>query len=269
MLLQYSGWLAKLSDFLNPLFHFLGLSGQSALVFLTSIFLNIYSAIAVITTLSLTQREITILAFMCLVSHNLIVEVLILKKTGSNPWRMLLIRLFTSILGAMALNYLLPASLSQSLNHALSAHESTGFLQQLRSWGVNTLWLSGKVILFVTMLMILQKSLEKLGVLKLIGKALAPLLMLMGLPRDTAFLWLVANVLGLGYSAAIMFEHAEKGSISRKNNDLLNHHIAVCHSLLEDTLLFVAIGVSAGWISIPRLIAATGIVWTVRLLRRD
>ncbi len=271
LLLQYSGWLAKISEFLNPLFHYLGLSGQSALVFLTSIFLNIYSAIAVITTLNLTPREITILAFMCLVSHNIIVEVLILKKTGSNALRMLLIRLLTSIIGALILNYLLP--ITPSLHHPITPSPlspshlvaQSPFLPELTHWSLNTLALSLKVVFFVTGLMILQKSLEKLGVLSLVGKTLAPFLRIMGLPKDTAFLWLVANVLGLGYSAAIMFQHADDGSISRKDNDLLNHHIAVCHSLLEDTLLFVAIGVPAGWITIPRLLAATGIVWTVRL----
>jgi spore maturation protein SpmB len=276
LLLQYSGWLAKFSDVLNPLFQYLGLSGQSALVFLTSIFLNIYSAIAVITTLALTPREITILAFMCLVSHNLIVEVLILKKTGSSAPRMLLLRLLTSIIGALVLNYLLPPSPhphfhASAIPHfpvsALPQLAQSPFLSELKHWGLNTLYLSLKVIFFVTALMILQKTLEKLGVLKILAKLLAPLLGLMGLPKDTAFLWLVANVLGLGYSAAIMFEHAEKDGFNRENNDLLNHHIAVCHSLLEDTLLFVAIGVSAGWITIPRLVAATGIVWGVRLLR--
>lgn len=268
MLLQYSGWLAKISEFLNPLFQYLGLSGQSALVFLTSVFLNIYSAIAVITTLTLTPREITILAFMCLVSHNVIVEVLILKRTGSNALRMLLIRLITSIVGAFILNLLLPDTFSHGVYHTLAIPENANFSVVFKKWGISTLFLSGKVILFVTGLMILQKSLEKLGVLKLVGKALSPVLRLMGLPRDSAFLWLVANVLGLGYSAAIMFEHAEKETMSRSDNDLLNHHIAVCHSLLEDTLLFVAIGVPAGWITFPRLIAATGIVWTVRLFRK-
>jgi len=48
--------------------------------------------------------------------------------------------------------------------------------------------------------------------------------------------------------------------------NLLNFHIAINHSLLEDTLLFVAIGVSAGWIIGTRVILSIIVVWTARLI---
>jgi hypothetical protein len=61
-------------------------------------------------------------------------------------------------------------------------------------------------------------------------------------------------------------DHVERGRLSRKNSDILNYHIAVSHSLLEDTLLFVAIGVCAWWITIPRVILAGIVVWLKRLI---
>jgi len=87
----------------------------------------------------------------------------------------------------------------------------------------------------------------------------------MGLPIRTSFLWIVANVLGLAYGAAILIEELEKGKINREESNLLNHHIAVSHSLLEDTLLFMTIGVAAFWITIPRILLAVAVVWMYRL----
>ena len=49
--------------------------------------------------------------------------------------------------------------------------------------------------------------------------------------------------------------------------ELLNRSIAICHSLLEDTLLFVAIGAWALWITMPRLVLAAAAVWGYRLWR--
>ena len=74
LVLDYSGWLAVMAGWIAPLFVWIGLPGESAFVLLTSIFANIYSAIAVITTLGFTLREATILAMMCLIAHGFIIE---------------------------------------------------------------------------------------------------------------------------------------------------------------------------------------------------
>jgi hypothetical protein len=87
-----------------------------------------------------------------------------------------------------------------------------------------------------------------------------------GLPTQASFMWLIANVIGLAWGSAILIEQSEQGKITKQEANLLNHHIAISHSLLEDTLLFVAIGVAASWIIFPRLILAFIAVWTYRLL---
>ena len=89
---------------------------------------------------------------------------------------------------------------------------------------------------------------------------------IMGLSRDSSFLWFVAQTLGLTYGSVVMIDAVENNEISARNADLLNYHIAVNHSLLEDTLLFVAIGVPAGWIIFPRILLAIVVVWSVRLV---
>jgi len=124
------------------------------------------------------------------------------------------------------------------------------------------------VIFLVVGLMILQRLIREFGVAGLLARALYPLLWLLGLPRSTAFLWITANTLGLAYGGAVLIEESRSGALARRDVELLNRSIAVCHSLLEDTILFVAIGAGALWITLPRLVLAAAAVWGYRLWAR-
>jgi hypothetical protein len=65
-----------------------------------------------------------------------------------------------------------------------------------------------------------------------------------------------------------MIEAVEKKQITAQNAKLLNYHIAINHSLLEDTLLFVAIGVPAMWMIGPRFIIAIIVVWSIKVFQK-
>jgi hypothetical protein len=127
------------------------------------------------------------------------------------------------------------------------------------------------VVVLVTLLMIVQRVIRELGVDVRLSRVLGAPLALLGLSRRTALLWVVANILGLAYGAGVLIEETRSGSLSRAESERLNRSVAVCHSLLEDTLLFVAVGAWAFWITIPRLVLAGGAVWGYRgwqVLRR-
>ena len=261
--LQYWGIVSLIASFLSPAFSIIGLPGESAIVFITSIFLPLYAPIAIITTLPLDVREITILALMCLISHNLFVETAVQKKTGSSALIMFFLRLSASVVGAFILNLLLPVQIGSSR----TIQQSIVFLNiqdMLYSWIISAGLLSLKISLIITGLLILQNILKEFNILIVIAHTFAPLMRLMGLSNDCSFLWFIAQTLGLAYGSAVSIEAVENRTISLKNADLLNYHIAINHSLLEDTLLFVAIGVPFGWIVAPRLILAILVVWSVR-----
>src|SRR5690554_7268245 len=114
-LLDYSGVLVYLANFLDPVFIYLGLPGSTAIIFITSIFLPLYAPLAIITSMSLTLRELTILALMCQVAHNLPVESAIQAKTGTTFWGMTTLRIVVSILTAFLLNLILPAEMGMPL----------------------------------------------------------------------------------------------------------------------------------------------------------
>ena len=113
--------------------------------------------------------------------------------------------------------------------------------------------------------MILQKILDEFGIIKWLEKPLKPLMILFGLPSQTSFSWIVANTLGLAYGSAVMINQVNEGKVTKNQADLLNHHIALSHSQLEDPLLFLTLGYSLFWLIIPRVIIAVIAVWLRRL----
>ena len=263
--LQYVGVIDWLAGYLSPVFSYIGLSGDSAFVFLTSIFLPLYPTIAVMTTLTLTLREATILAVMCLVSHNLPVECSVAHKTGSRFGEIVAFRIAMSFVAAVVLNWLLPQSDAPFSFLASATTEVTSWGMLLIQWLTSSLSLIVTIVLIVTALMVLQRVLEEFGWMHRIAHSLSPLMRLFGLPSGCSLLWLTGNVVGMAYGAAIMIDEVEEGRLTREEANLVNHHLGVSHSLLEDTMLFVAMGISFWWICLTRLVLAMIAVWVMRL----
>ena len=106
--LNYVGIINKLSIFLQPAANLLGLGGRSILVLLSGYLVNTYSAIALMISLDLSLREMSILSSMVLLSHTLPIELSIQKKAGGNVWLLLFIRVGASILTGFLLALILP-----------------------------------------------------------------------------------------------------------------------------------------------------------------
>lgn len=265
LVMKTTGMLPVVAHVCKPLFGLVGLPGEAAIVFVTSCLLNIYACIAVIETIGLSGRAVTILALMCLISHNLVVECAVQKKTGSQAWRMFLLRIGTSFVAGFALSHLVPADSVQHLASGTHQALSVGFALEFEKWLFSICWLCARILIIVTLLMIFERILQEFGVTKALSRFMRYPLMLLGLPRQTAFLWIVANVLGLAYGGGVLVDNVQRGLLSQEDADTLNHHTAISHSLLEDTCLFVAIGVSVWWITLPRIFLAGVAVWIKRL----
>ena len=266
-ILQYVGVIEVVARYLTPVFSYIGLPGEAAIVFITSIMLSLYAPIAIIATLPLDPRDIIILAVMCLIAHNMIVETAVQSKTGSSYITMFLLRIICAFVAAFFLNLMLPQTV-ETTQIAGDKEMYQSFTEMLMAWGVSSFWLIVKILLIVTGLMLLQNILKEFKILDKISRSLAPLMSVMGLPRNCSFLWFVAHILGLTYGSAVMIDEVESGELSKHDANLLNYHIAINHSTLEDTLLFVAIGVPVLWMIVPRFILAILVVWFVRFLQR-
>ncbi len=267
VLLKWTGALGVVAQWIGPAFGLVGLPGEAAVAFLTGALLNVYSGIAAMEPMGLGGREITLLALMILISHNLPIESTVLHKAGSSGLRMLILRLASSFVAAAALNQVLPGEPASGATAAEVARAAFG--AALGDWAMSALWLVGKIILFVLGVMVLQRILDEFKIMPILARALKWPLALLGLPPRTIFLWLVANTLGLAYGAAVIIEEARLGVLTKEETGAVNCSVAVCHSLLEDTLLFVAVGAWTFWIVAPRLLLAALVTWAYRLWVRS
>ena len=268
-LLDFYGIIEWISTFTEPLFRLIGLQGNAAVVYFSSLFLPLYAPIAIITTLSLSLREITILALMCLITHNLPIECAVQRRSGTPFWQTLVLRLTFSILGGFLLNLILPESLSlttQAETLTATTSQPSTLNSQLLNWLTNTASLCIKIILIITALMYGQFLLKRYGIINKIARPLAPLMCLCGLHPNSAFLWLVAQIVGLTYGAGIMAQEIEESGADREELHRINLHICVNHSLIEDTAIFCMLGVAWYFLIIPRLIFAILIVNTYNII---
>lgn len=267
MLLKYFNILPVISEFISPVFKYFGLPGSAALAYLSGYFVNNYSAIAIITSLELDWRATTIIATMCLCSHSMVLETAVLKKTGASAVRMVVVRTFSALFLGWLLNLLLPQT-GAVLTDAVTQRWTTPFGETFLEWSRSILKLSLTMVAIIYALNILQRLLQEFGIMEYIARPLKPLMWILGLPFNTAFLWIVANVVGLGYGAAAMLDEISRGSISKKDVQLLDSHICVNHSNLEDLMLMTAIG-GIWWIMLlVRTLMAMVLVWGQRLEMR-
>ena len=109
-------------------------------------------------------------------------------------------------------------------------------------WCYSTLSILVKMTLLIYSLAILQRILSEFGVIRWVSKFLKPLLLLFGLPARCSFLWIVANILGIAYGGAVMMEEVRAGKLSLRDIKLVNQHIGISHSNLEDLALVASIG---------------------------
>lgn len=264
MLLKYFDILPWISDFISPVFKYFGLPGSAALAYLSGYFVNNYSAIAVISTLDLDWRATTIIATMALCSHSMILETAVQKKTGASVARMVTVRTLTAIVLGLLLNAVLPGTPSQIMD-AAAQKWTLPFGATLWQWFLSTVKLLVLMAVIILALNILQRLLTEFGVMDVIAGIFKPLMCVFGLPSNVAFLWLVANFVGLSYGAAVMMDEIGRRSLSERDVLLLNSHISVSHSNVEDLSLMAALG-GIWWVMLLiRLAASLVIVWEQRL----
>lgn len=266
-LLQFYGVIAWCAQWLNPLFQHVGLPGASSIAFLTGAVSTTYAALAVMLSMQLTLRQATIIAVMVLVCHALPLECSVNKKVGSRPMQMALLRIIGAFLVAIYLNWLLP-DLPENFSNVAHSTSELSLVTVLTDWTYTTARLCAMIFLIIYILMFVQRLLEHLGLMTRLVRPLSPLMRLFGLPSNSAYLWLVGNVLGISYGSAVMIQLEEEGKISREEANEVNYHLIMNHSMLEDTLVFATAGVSALWILSTRLLFAFVLVWSRKALKR-
>lgn len=103
-ILDYYGIIESFAIFFAPAMSLFGLPGETTIALLLSFFVNFYAAIGVITTMSLDARQITVLAVMIGICHELPVETAICSYTGLRVPVSAALRIITALCAGLLLN---------------------------------------------------------------------------------------------------------------------------------------------------------------------
>ena len=262
-LMQHFGVLSWMASWINPLFIHFGLPGESAVAFISGAAAGTYAGLAVMMSIPLTMKQASILALMIALCHALPMECSVNKKTGSSFWTMGAIRIVMALVSALILNATLPEMPEKYIY--LGAAADSGFTEVMTTWTVSQLKMSLMVMLIIFSLMVVQRMLEAYHLLDPMSRLLSPLMRLFGLPRHASYMWLVGNVLGISYGSAVMLELEEKGVVTKEEANDVNYHLIMNHSMLEDTIVFAATGISALLLITTRVGFALILVWGRRM----
>lgn len=266
-MLQYTGVLERIAWVLSPIMKIVSLPPEASFALIAGALINIYAGIAVMGTLSLSAWDINIMAVMMLICHNLIVESAVQSKTGVSGLKMTLFRIIAAIGMGICLSFILPEGFKQVstiMGGKVFSYEQ-GFLEVLILWVKQTSMLTLKVILIIAAINLIIDVMRYLKAFDGVITLLRPLTFMHGLPKKASFMWMAGILFGLAYGSGVLIAEAQTGRVDKDSLVRLNLSLGISHSLIEDTLLFVAIGASLFWVLIPRMVAAAVMVWIYAL----
>lgn len=105
-------------------------------------------------------------------------------------------------------------------------------------------------------LMIVLQIAKDYKVLDKISKFFEFLTKFFNMSKESTLPLLIGIIFGISYGAGVIIQSAKEGDLVKKDTFLISTFLIVCHALIEDTLLFVAVGANGYWLFGVRLVTA-------------
>lgn len=134
----------------------------------------------------------------------------------------------------------------------------TAFLKEALAGSLSSVWSMARVIIPVMLVMELAKDLKLLDRL---AQLLAPVIKPFRISQAGAFPLVVGLFLGLAYGAGVIIDAAKDGRLPWRDLFLINLFLIVCHAIVEDTALFMAIGANGPAILGSRMLLAAAVTF--------
>lgn len=104
---------------------------------------------------------------------------------------------------------------------------------------------SKTVMMIVIILLPLMIGIELVKDAKLLDKAVSviqPVMKVFTLPKEGAFPLLAGIFFGITYGSGVILPFAKDGSLTKRDMMLICIFLAICHGMIEDPLIYAAIG---------------------------
>lgn len=263
---QELGLVSLLGRWLAPAMSLLDLPAEAGIIWATTLLTGLYGGIAAIVSLSptLTTGQLSALCAMMLFAHAIPLEQAIVRRAGASFWLTAALRIGTGLIygGSVAWLSRFTGWLDTPVSFDWLQGSTLGMEAENASWWS---WLQETALtLAMTLgvilgLLLLLDGLERLGLVRRFTALLLPLLRLSGLDARVASVTTVGVLLGITYGGALIIDEAEKQQLSARTRFLALSWLSLSHSLIEDTLLMLALGADI-WVVLVGRIAITLVI---------
>ncbi|MCG7336225.1 nucleoside recognition domain-containing protein [Sporosarcina sp. ACRSM] len=258
VILQHTPVLPWIIELIAPFMGIFGLSGEAAIPLVLGNGLNLFAGIAGILSLDLTVKEVFIIAVMLSFSHNLFIETGVALKVGVKLWVVLVVRLGLAALSGIIINLVWSGG-GEIARYGMAPKTEIipdGWLEiallgvQKASFGVLQL------AIIVIPLMIVVQFLKDRHYLQKFSEKLAPLTKVIGIQPNASLTLVAGLTIGLAYGAGIMIQAVQEDGVSKKDATLVFIFLVACHAVIEDTLIFIPLGIPVLPLLLIRIITA-------------
>ncbi|MEI7597511.1 MAG: nucleoside recognition domain-containing protein [Bacteroidota bacterium] len=259
-ILQETGLIHNVGDALNPLMKLVGLPGEMGLVWATTMITNLYGGIlalvAIQGSVSLTVAQVTVLTTMMLVAHTFPIELQVARKAGVKLRAMFILRFSFALVLGILLNWFYK-SFDMLQQHAVITFKTNKVLNpSWLEWGISEIKNYGIILLVIFSLILMMKILNLTGVIKLITKLFKPILGVMGIGSEVITITIIGLTLGIAYGGALIIKETEQKKVKVRDVFYALTLMGLCHSMIEDTLLMIALGGDISGVLFARIIFA-------------
>lgn len=262
--LQYTPILKWIIDLIAPVMNLIGLSGDAAIPLVLGNFLNLYAGIGAILTLELTVKEVFIIAVMLSFSHNMFIESGVAVKVGVKLWVIVTVRIGLALVSAFIINLVWKGG-AELAEYGFAGGSNTESVSGIGAIIWNGLEKASMGVLqlaiIVIPLMVVIQIMKDLKWLDVFSKKLAPFTRLLGIKENASMTLVAGLTIGLAYGAGVMIQAVKEDNVSKKDMTLAFIFLVACHAVVEDTLIFIPLGIPVWPLFLIRI--TTAIILTI------